>query len=325
MHTVFVSGAEGFAGTHLIEHLRQGGVEVVAGVRNRGRKLALERRYGKAIVCDVSDAINVARAIASVKPDGVVHLAGGSRPWDANSEPLEAYQSIVTGWANILDGVRRAVPRARLLMVSACDVYGNAGADGRPIAETTPPAPVNTFGSLKATAESIAQTFHRNYHLDVTIARPFHYTGPGQPQEFFFASVARRITQSNGSPGRSSLQLPDLSCTRDLLHVRDVVAAYAALLENGKPDEIYNVCSGQGRTCGDYVRAMIEAAGGSMTVSELPTDGDEAGIKSLVGDNSKICNELGWKPVHSAEAALSELIRECAGQATSAAQRTPHS
>ena len=99
MRNVLVTGAEGFAGTHLIEFLRGRGVDVVAGVRNRGRKLALERRVGKALVCDVSDAINVARVVAGVKPDGIIHLAGCSRPFSASCEPLEAYQSIVKACA----------------------------------------------------------------------------------------------------------------------------------------------------------------------------------------------------------------------------------
>ena len=110
MRTLFVTGAEGFTGRHLVEYLRRRGYEVVGGVRNRARKLALERRQGKAVVCDVSDAITVARAIASVKPDGIIHLAGTARAHEAAVEPLVAYQSIVTGWANVLDAVRRIVP-----------------------------------------------------------------------------------------------------------------------------------------------------------------------------------------------------------------------
>jgi len=135
VNTIFVTGAEGFLGTHLTRHLRERGYEVVAGVRNRARKLAHERHFGKALVCDVSDAINVARVIAGVRPDGIVHLAGTSHAHEASAEPLTAYQSIVTAWANVLDGVRRARLRTRVIMASTCEVYGNAGGDGQPLHE----------------------------------------------------------------------------------------------------------------------------------------------------------------------------------------------
>ena len=177
MQTVFVTGAEGFAGSHVFELLRRSGYDAVAGVRNRARKLAYERQGCKALVCDVSDAINVARVVASVRPDAVVHLAGLAHPADAAADPLLGYQSIVTAWANILDAVRRTVPRAHVVLASACDVYGDAGRDGQPLSETTSAKPISTFGSLKRTAESIAHTFFRDYHLNITIARPFHYTG----------------------------------------------------------------------------------------------------------------------------------------------------
>lgn len=307
VQTVFVTGAEGFAGAHLIEILRQRGIEVVAGARNRGRKLAIEKRHGKAIVCDVSDAINVARAIASIKPDGIIHLAGSSRAFTASTEPLEAYQSIVSGWANVLDAVRRTVPRARVLMISAADVYGNAGADGHAIPETTAAQPITTFGDLKATAESIAHSFFRNYHLNVTIARPFTYTGPGQSDQFFFGSVAKRLAGWNNGGGGHELRLPDLSFSRDMLHVKDVAEAYVKLLTDGKPNEIYNVCSGAARTCREMIETMVRTSGQTITLTEIPSE--QFGINCLRGDNSKLCNELGWKPTRTADEALTELVR----------------
>lgn len=307
MQTILVTGAEGFVGTHMIEYLRQRGVEVVAGVRNRGRKLALERRMGRAIVCDVSDAINVARAIASVKPDGIIHLAGASRAFTADSEPLEAYQSIVSGWANVLDAVRRAVPRSRVLLVSACDVYGNAGGDGRAMSEDTPLAPVSTFGSMKANAEAIARTFFNNYHLNVSIARPFHHVGPGQSTGFFFAAAAKRIASAGGNGQATGLELPDLDVQRDLLSVKDVIAAYALLLADGKPNETYNVCSGETRTCRDWLQALINASGRNVSLNSVTSENNEQRITCLKGDNSKL-RGLGWSPSNKVEDAFTEML-----------------
>lgn len=309
MQTVLVTGAEGFTGSHLIETLRQRGYDVVAGVRNRGRKLALERRSVKAVVCDVSDAINVARAVASVKPQIIVHLAGSSRPYTAMSEPMEAYQSIVTGWASVLDAARRVVPRARLLMISAADVYGRSGSGGSALRETATIEPMTTFGALKAAAESIATTFYRNYHLDVMIARPFQSAGAGQPEHFFLGSAAQRIGTWDVARDGNELKLPDLSCVRDVLPVGEVVDAYMKLIESGKTNMAYNVCSGRGRSCRELVECMIRSSGKSISLAELPSSDHEQQLTHLVGDNGLIASDVGWKPSRSLDDTLADMVK----------------
>jgi GDP-4-dehydro-6-deoxy-D-mannose reductase len=281
VQTVFVTGAEGFAGSHVFEHLRHSGYQAVAGVRNRARKLAYERQDCKALVCDVSDAINVARAIASVRPDAVIHLAGLAHPLDAATDPLLGYQSIVTAWANILDAVRRTVPRARVVLASACDVYGDASHDGHPLTEATPAKPISTFGSLKRTAESIAHTFFRDYHLNITIARPFHYTGAHQSERFFLGSIARRLADRAPSGNGSEFRAFDLSCRRDILHVQDVATAYQRLLEDGRPNETYNICSGQALTCREIISALAAEFGLQIELAEEPVADNDGHIHEI--------------------------------------------
>lgn len=313
MKTLFVTGAEGFTGRHLCDTLRKRGYDVVGGVRNRARKLVFEKQTGKAIVCDVSDAINVARAIASARPDAVIHLAGPSQPQMAADEPLMAYQSIDTAWANVLDGVRRAVPRARIVLASSCDVYGSSGADGRPLREDAPLQPVNTFGALKATAESIAQTFFANYHLNITVVRPFHYTGAGQSEESYFGGIARKLAAWDAAASGTTLSLPDLAFVRDVLHVQDVVEAYIAVLENGRPNETYNICSGRTASIRDLVQMLIRCSGTNVTCESLPSP-PEGQIAALCGDNTKLCQQLNWKPTRTLEAAFQELLQSCRAQ-----------
>lgn len=311
MKTILVTGAEGFVGMHLMQHFKNKGHDVVAGVRNRARKLALEKRFGKALVCEVSDAINVARVVASVRPDAVVHLAGTSNPFDAVQEPLTAYQSIVSGTANVLDAVRRTNARARVLVVSSSEVYGNAGQSGQPLSETMTPAPVSTFGSLRAAAEEIAHTFFRSYHLNTVIARPFAHTGPGQSDAFFFGSIARQLVEWDEAARGCELRLADLDCRRDILHVQDVVEAYEKLLFDGTPNETYNVCSGQAHTCREIVQAMLRISGRNLSMVEAPSQSSDNNpmIHCLCGDNTRIRTQFGWQPKLTMQDAMRDLVR----------------
>jgi GDP-4-dehydro-6-deoxy-D-mannose reductase len=295
---------------------RQRGYVVVAGVRNRARKLTHERQYGRAIVCDVSDAINVAQAIAAAQPQAVVHLAGDSHPWIAGEQPLTAYQSIVSGWANVLDGVRRVCPRSRVLLVSACDVYGQAGADGQPLTEDTPTQPTSTFGSFKLAAESIAHTYYEKFHLDLTVARPFHYTGPGQPESFFFGAAAKRLANWDPGADGDELSLPDLNCRRDVLHIQDVLDAYDKLLHEGKPNETYNVCSGTTHTCRELIETMIQTSQTAVRLVDQPAPASDDVPTAICGDATKLRQELDWKPTHTAQQAVQELVRSFQQAAT---------
>lgn len=311
MKTVFVTGAEGFTGKHLSEFLKQRGCEVVGGVRNRARKLAFEKQYGKAIVCEVSDAINVARAIASVKPDAVVHLAGVAQEQSVGDDPLAAYQSTVTAWANVLDAVRRSVPRAKVVLAGSWEVYGESMSSGQACSESATCKPSNALGSFKANAEAVAGSFFRNYHLNISIARPFAYTGAGQGEFSFFGGLARKMNEWSATSG--SLRVPNWSAKWDVLHIGDVIEAYWKLIEDGKPNETYNICSGKTSSVEQLCQTLVRAGGRPVT---LENGGGSSG--TCWGSNDKL-KQLGWQPTRTVESALTDLARSLASQRPTAA------
>jgi len=148
--------------------------------------------------------------------------------------------------------------------------------------------------------------------------RPFHYTGAGQSEDFFFGAVAKRLAEWQPTADGSQLQLPDLNLKRDLLHVSDVVEAYAYLLEEGRPNEVYNICSGRTRTVREIVELIIRTTGRDVSVSDLPAENDGQ-VPWLCGDNGKISREFGWQPRHTVEQAVAELTHSYLPQETHAA------
>ena len=130
------------------------------------------------------------------------------------------------GTVNLAEAVRHAAPGARLLVVSTGEVYGDTG-DG-PASEDQPVAPRSPYAASKAAAEIAAGQAARAYGLDVVLARPFAHNGPGHDRRFALPSFALQIAELERAGG-GELKVGDLSVHRDLLDVRDVVAAYIAL------------------------------------------------------------------------------------------------
>ena len=105
----FVTGAKGFVGSHLVPRLEQRGFEVVATDRE----------------LDVADAVRLESALRRATPELVVHLAALSSVAASWRDPEQTYRVNFLGTRAVLEGVARAAPRARLLLIGSADQYDN--------------------------------------------------------------------------------------------------------------------------------------------------------------------------------------------------------
>jgi GDP-4-dehydro-6-deoxy-D-mannose reductase len=212
--TALVTGAGGFAGKHLVEHLLAEGWRVAAAGHNCEWSV------------DFRMADQVEQAFREVHPDVVFHLAGTSSVAEMERDPVGGAENITVPVAHVLANLGSA----RLLLVSTCHVYG-AGATE----EGAPLRPQDRYGAARASAEFLATRSGR----DVVIARAFHHTGPGQDRRFALADWAARWRA-----GEARIPVGNLDVSRDYSDVRDVVAGYRLLAERSRAGEIYNLCSG---------------------------------------------------------------------------------
>lgn len=300
MKTVFITGADGFIGQNLIPILKSKAYDVVGGVRNRARKLAFEKQFGKAIVCEVGDAINVARAVASARPDCVIHLASPTSQ-ESTDDPLSAFQSSVAACANLLDAVRRTAPRAKVLLCSSWEAYGT-GNPG-PLSESSAAQPSSILGALCLSAETMARTFFETYHLNVTLARLFPALGGGISTESYFGTLCQSLISWDAGRSGGSFNLPAGPSKLDLLHVLDLSDGLIRLMEDGKPNETYNVCSGQSQSTRDIASRIAKACGKQPTIS----DSSSSAPAWPVGDNSRL-SKLGWQASRSIDNAVADLV-----------------
>ena len=141
----------------------------------------------------------------------------------------------------------------------------------------------------------------------------FTIRAPQQSERFFLGSIARQLADWAPAGSNNEFRAFDLACRRDILHVQDVAAAYQRLLEDGRPNETYNICSGQALTCREIVSVLAAEFGRQIELAEEPVADNDGHIHALCGDNAKIRQELGWNPTHSVQDALRELRGQLSG------------
>src|SRR5512144_2612447 len=146
---VLVTGVAGFVGPVVARTFTAAG-HTVHGLARRTE--TSDRLAGVPVTLhagDVTDAAAVAAVVGSVAPDAIVHLAAWSSPRDAERDPWSAYAVNVGGTLAVLAAVRAHAPRARVVVVSSCLVYGVPQHPGLPITEDAPVQPRGIYGASK--------------------------------------------------------------------------------------------------------------------------------------------------------------------------------
>ena len=310
--TVLVTGADGFVGRWVLRALVAAGHQVVGAVqpgppREDGLTDA-ERAAVLWIPLELGDLRSV-QQLAARPFDAVIHLAAIASGGDALRDPGVAWAVNAAGTARLLGelGRRRRAGETDpvVLVVSTAEVYG-AG-NGRPSVETDPVSPRSPYAASKAGAELAALETRARTGLRVLIARAFPHTGPGQDERFVAPAFARRLRGALLADARV-VKVGNLEPVRDFLDVRDVAAAYAALIARGTSGEVYNVASGQGVSLQQLFDRLASIVGVRAIAEPDPEFMRPADIPVLVGDSAKLRAATGWAPRIPLEQTLRDLV-----------------
>ena len=305
---ILVTGAAGFAGSHLLDRLTEGGAAVVAWHRPGGQPPRdLPRTRWEAV--DLLDAAQVTHAIARLRPSAVYHCAGAAhvgRAWDS-TEPTFAIN--VRGTHHLLQALERTGVDARVLVPSSALVYATSNAA---LDENHPLAPSSPYGLSKLAQEMLAA--RTNGALGVTIARPFNHFGPRQDPIFAASGFARRIADIEHGRWAPEIAVGNLEARRDLTDVRDTVRAYQLILERGIPGRPYNVCTGRAIAIRELLDRLLARARVPITVKVDPSRYRPNDTPVLLGDPSRLRDELGWTPAIPLEQTLDDLLEYWRGR-----------
>jgi len=283
-----VTGACGFVGGYLTDHLVKSGDDVFGTVLREDPRFNFKSKY-----VDIQNMESVYSVISSFRPEVVYHLAGMAFVPEAENNFEIALRVNVLGTHNVFQACH-LIGGIKVVYISSAEVYGKVLELDLPITEKTQINPANNYSLSKAMAELSAERYSQFGRVSSVIVRPFNHLGPGQNDRFVAASFARQLAKIAHKKQPAVISVGNLEAKRDFSDVRDIVKGYrlAALKGTG----IYNFGSGTYTSVQNILDSLIKISGCSVTIAEDAARMRPSEVKIVYGSNDKAIKELGWKP-----------------------------
>jgi NAD dependent epimerase/dehydratase len=300
MKKVLITGADGFIGSHLTEHMVRAGYDVRAFVLYNSfnswgwlDQCAPDVR-GKFDVFagDIRDPNGVRKAMEGC--DIVLNLAALiAIPYSYHS-PDTYVDTNIKGTLNIVQAARD-LGVERVIQTSTSEVYGTA--QYVPIDEKHPLQGQSPYSATKIGSDQIALSFYNAFNTPVSIIRPFNTYGPRQSARAIIPTVITQIAN-----GKRKLKLGALHPTRDFNYVQDTVRGFLSIVQSERSiGEVINIGSNFEISIIDTVRLIAETMGVEV---EIETDAvrlrpEKSEVDRLWADNTKAWEIAGWKPEYA--------------------------
>ncbi len=294
---VFVTGAAGFIGSHVVDRLLARGERVV-GIDNfdefydpaikRGN---LEQaRSNDAFVLvegDIRDRELVRKTFADESVDRMIHLAAraGVRP---SLEQPELYADVNVRGSAVLFEAARDLELAKVVYASSSSVYG--GNTKVPFAEDDfVDHPVSPYAATKKANELQAHVYSHIYGMTMIGLRFFTVYGPRQRPEMAIHKFTRLIEEGQALPF-----FGDGSSSRDYTYVDDIVDGVLAALDRGEGYRVYNLGESATTTLARLVELLGELLGKDPILDRQPMQPGD--VLTTYADVSRAREELGYAP-----------------------------
>ena len=323
---IIITGGAGFIGGTLIRRLLKDKKYIIYNFDKLGyasdlswiEKKEYDRSTYNFYKIDLCDKEILEKALKEIKPDLIIHLAAESHVDRSIDNPSNFVKSNILGTFNLLEATRSYWegindPKKslfKLVHVSTDEVYGSLGLIGK-FNENSKYSPRSPYSASKASSDHLVKSWYHTYGLPIIISNCSNNFGPYQfPEKLIPLSILKAIK------GEKIPLYGDGLNIRDWLYVEDHVEAIDLILHKGKIGETYLIGGDNEKRNIDLVFKLIK-----MTDSVLGRS--EGFSKKLIHfipdrpghdyryaiDDSKIKEELGWKPKTPFKLGLDKTIR----------------
>jgi GDP-4-dehydro-6-deoxy-D-mannose reductase len=309
MPIYLITGGSGFVGTYLLKHIIQEAPssKIIIFSSSIPKNKVLNVDY---VTFNMQDTDQLTKYIEHYKPEYIFHMAAMSSVGQSWNEPSKSFTNNVNIYLNLLEAVRLTNIHCYILSVGSSEVYGRSKEFKAPLKETDSLNPISPYAVARVAQEMLSNVYINGFGLKIIMTRSFNHIGPGQDPRFVVSSFINSAVDRKRFKSRETVYVGNLSIVRDFVDVRDVVVAYYQLIHQGKIGEVYNICSGKGKSLYEITDLINELNNYPLEFIEnvqlfRPDDNP-----IIIGDNSKIKKTIHWAPSISLEETLLDMINQ---------------
>ena len=297
MKKCFVTGADGFIGSHLVEYLVSRHYHVTA--------LCMYNSLGSygwidTLSSDVKDSLTL--CLGDIRDphflkkvmkgsDYVFHLASLIAIPYSYVAPASYVDTNIHGTLNVMEAARD-LEVEKIVHTSTSETYGTA--QFVPITEEHPLVGQSPYAASKIGADQLALSFWRSFNTPITVLRPFNTYGPRQSARAVIPTIISQIAS-----GKKNIKLGSLTPTRDFNFVTDTCAAFLDVaVSNQSIGEVFNAASNFEISIEETAMLISDVMNTSVNfVSEEERKRPELSeVNRLFGSNEKLKKLTGWQP-----------------------------
>lgn len=334
--TALITGVTGQDGAYLAELLLNKGY-IVHGVKRRSSMFNTDRidhlykdRHEKGVnfflhYGDLTDSTNLIRIIQETKPDEIYNLAAQSHVQVSFETPEYTANADAIGTLRILEAIRilGLEKKTKFYQASTSEMYGEV--QEIPQKETTPFYPRSPYGVAKVYGFWITKNYREAYGIYACNGILFNHESPIRGETFVTRKITRAVAKIKLGM-QEKLYLGNLDAERDWGHAKDYVEGMYLMLQQDKADD-YVLATGKKVSVKYFTEKAFAEVGitlvwkgkgkeekgtnkatGKVIVEIDPKYFRPTEVDQLVGDASKANKVLGWKPKHSVEQLIKEMV-----------------
>ena len=311
---ILVTGAAGFIGYHVTEHLLAQGEQVLGldnlnGYYDPALKRArldrlLQHNSFRFLKMDVSDPELVLPLAGTPGIEAIVHLAAQAGVRYSLENPFAYVQSNVMGQVAMLELARRIDGLKNFVYASSSSVYGGNTKVPFDVADDVE-KPQSLYAATKRSDELIAYTYAHLYGLPCTGLRFFTVYGPWGRPDMAYYSFTRDIIE-----GRPIRIFNHGEMWRDFTYIDDIVQGTIRALGRPAtgvpPHAVYNLGNCRPQKLTDFVSVLEDNIGLKASLELAPMQAGD--VTHTFADIEASRRDLGFEPVTPIETGLKHFV-----------------
>lgn len=301
-----IIGAAGFVGGYLIDYLHNECKWSVCATKMHNEEINTNNANIENL--DILNYDSIVRLLSTIKPEYIFHLAAQSSVAYSWKNPKLTVDVNINGTINLLNAVKEVSPQSRVLLIGSSEEYGSVQTKDGLINEEHKLSPSNIYAMTKVSQEMIGKIYADAYSMNIIMVRAFNHIGPKQSASFVVSDFCKQVAEIEKGMRDAVIKVGNLSARRDFTDVRDIVRAYAEIIQFGERGQVYNVGSSKAIEIRKILDMIISQVQCDVKVEIDPIKLRPVDTPVIEADISKLQKQIDWKPKYSIKDTIADTL-----------------